>query len=73
MSGRKINEHASWMGKGKEYPLPNGPYKLKAERSAEGAGHVGSSYPDTSEDIHRDQEAGIRHVEGRKIKSGYRN
>jgi hypothetical protein len=61
------------MGRGREYPLPDGPHKLKAERSAEGAGRLGSSYPDTTEDILRDQNAGIGKAEGRKIKPGYRN
>jgi hypothetical protein len=73
MSGRRIDDHSSWMGKGGAYPLPDGPHKLKAERSAEGAGHLGSTYPDTTEDILRDQDAGISKAEGRKIKPGYRN
>jgi hypothetical protein len=47
--------------------------KVSHERSCSGAGHLGSTYPDTTEEIYRDQEAGIRHAEGRKMKPGYRN
>lgn len=71
MSGRKITDmggypHTSDMSmKSKN--------KVTHERSAVGAGHLGSTYPDTTEEIHRDQEAGIRHAEGRKMKPGYRN
>lgn len=72
MSGRRIDDHSSFMGKGGAYPLPEG-NKMKAERSAVGAGAVGSNYPDTTEDILRDQNAGISKAEGRKIKPGYRN
>jgi hypothetical protein len=70
MSGRKITDmggypHTSDMAmKSKN--------RVTHEHSCEGAGHVGSSYPDTTEDIHRDQEAGVRHAEGRKMKPGYR-
>ena len=58
MSGRRIDDHGSWMGKGSEYPLPKGPYTLKSERSAEGSGHIGTEYSDTTEMIHRDQMHG---------------
>ncbi len=74
MSGRRIDDHSFWAGgRGKDSVLPDGPHKVKTERSAEGAGHLGSTYPDTTEEIYRDQEAGIRKAEGRKIKPGYRN
>jgi hypothetical protein len=73
MSGRRIDDHGSWMGKGGKYPLPEGPYKLKEERSAEGSGHIGMNYPDTTEDIRRDQMAGDSKAKGRAIKPGYRN
>ena len=71
MSGRKIHDmggypHTSDMSmKSKN--------KVTHHKSAEGAGHLGSTYPDTDAEIHRDQEAGIRHAEGRKMKPGYRN
>ena len=75
MSGRKIDDQKLWAGttnsNGKIFP--EGPYKLKEEKSAEGAGHLGIEYPDTTEDIYRDQNAGIGKAEGRKMKPGYRN
>lgn len=71
MSGRKINDygglpHTSDMSmKSKN--------KLKEYHSAEGSGHVDGLYPDTTEDIHRDQMAGDAKVKARPIKPGYRN
>lgn len=71
MSGRRITDmggypHTSDMSmKSKN--------KVSHEKSAEGAGHVDSMYPDTTEDIYRDQEQGIRKAKGHQIKSGYRN
>ena len=71
MSGRRIDDHASFAGKrGKEYPLPEG-NKMKSFKSAEGDGHVGASYPDTSEAIHKDQEKGVSHMKKHKMKDGY--
>ena len=71
MSGRKINDHASFAGKGGKYPLPEG-NKMKEFRSAEGSGKMDDSYPDTSEGIHRDQMHGDSKVKGHKMKTGYR-
>lgn len=74
MSGRRIDDHSSWMGKGsKGSVFPDGPHKVKEEKSAEGSGHVGDMYPDTTEKIHRDQMAGDSKIKGRPIKPGYRN
>ena len=70
MSGRRINDfggepHTSDMAmKSKN--------KIKSFSSAEGSGHVGSNYPDTTEDIKRDQMAGDSKIKGRAIKPGYR-
>lgn len=71
MSGRRINDYGG---------MPNTSDKLMASKnhvkhfsSAEGAGHVGTSYPDTDPDIRRDQEDGIRKAESHRMKSGYRN
>jgi hypothetical protein len=73
MSGRRIDDHSTPFG-GKEEgsQFPKGPHKVKGEISAEGAGHLGSDYPDTTEKIKRDQDEGIKKAEGRKIKPGYR-
>jgi hypothetical protein len=70
MSGRRINDyeglpHTSDMSmKSKNY--------VKHEKSAEGSGHLGMNYPDTTEDIRRDQMAGDGKIKGRAIKPGYR-
>lgn len=70
MSGRKIDDmggmpHTSDMSmKSKN--------SLKHYESAEGSGHVGSNYPDTTEDIKRDQMAGNGKIKSHPIKSGYR-
>lgn len=74
MSGRKLTDHSFWAGgKSAGSPFPDGGHKLKAERSAEGAGHVDAMYPDTTEMIHRDQEKGIGKAKAHPIKPGYRN
>lgn len=71
MSGRKITDmgglpHTSDMSmKSKN--------SLKHYESAEGSGYVDSLYPDTTEDIKRDQMAGNGKIKGRPIKPGYRN
>ena len=70
MSGRKINDmggmpHTSDMSmKSKNH--------LKEYHSAEGSGHIGSNYPDTTEDIRKDQMMGDGKIKGRAIKPGYR-
>jgi hypothetical protein len=75
MSGRRIDDQKMWAGTtnsgGKIFP--DGPHKLKEEESAEGAGHVGIDYPDTTEAIHRDQDEGVGKLESRRMKPGYRN
>ena len=70
MAGRRIDDHASFAGKGGEYPLPTG-NKMKKFTSAEGDGHVGTEYPDTSEAIEKDQKAGVSKARAHKMKPGY--
>jgi len=71
MSGRKINDygglpHTSDMSmKSKN--------NLKHYTSAEGSGHLGSLYHDTTEGIKEDQMAGNGKIKARPIKPGYRN
>ncbi len=73
MSGRKINDHSFWAGgKGKDSVLPDGPHKVKAESSAEGAGAVGK-YEDTTEAIKSQQMMNDSKIKGRPMKAGYRN
>lgn len=70
MSGRKISDmggypHTSDMSmKSKN--------SLKHFSSAEGSGHVGSNYPDTTEDIRRDQMHGDSKIKSHPIKPGNR-
>ncbi len=70
MAGRRIDDHASFAGKGGKYPLPEG-NKMKEFRSAEGVGEE-SDYPDTSEKIYSDQKKGESKARGQKMKPGYR-
>ena len=69
MSGRRINDmggypHTSDMSmKSKN--------SLKEYHSAEGSGGI-RDYPDTTEDIHRDQMAGDKKVKSQPMKTVYR-
>jgi hypothetical protein len=70
MSGRKINDyggmpHTSDMSMSSKN-------KVKHYTSAEGSGAIDGKYPDTTEDIHRDQEHGDSKIKGRPMKTGYR-
>ena len=71
MAGRRIDDHASFAGKSGKYPLPEG-NKMKSFSSEEGAGAV-MDYPDTSEDIKRDQGMNVSKMHAHKIKAGHRN
>ena len=71
MSGRKIHDmggypHTSDMAM-------KSSNKVSHYHSAEGSGHLDGQYPDTTEDIRRDQMAGDGKIKGRAIKPGYRN
>lgn len=73
MSGRRIDDHKWWAGSpGKDTVFPDGPHKTKAETSAEGSGHLGMEYPDTTEDIRRDQEKSDSQAKKHPMKTGYR-
>jgi hypothetical protein len=71
MSNRRIDDHAFWAGgKSKGSVFPEGA-KTKEEKSADGAGGV-MDYPDTTEDIKRDQDQGEGKIRAHKTKTGYR-
>lgn len=73
MSGRRIDDHKSWMGPpGKNSILPDGPHKTKVESSAEGAGQL-NRYEDTTEAIKSTQETAKRKINSNMAKPGYRN
>lgn len=69
MAGRRINDyggmpHTSDMSmKSKNH--------LKEYHTAEGAGSI-KDYPDTTENIHRDQEHGEGKIRSKPMKTGYR-
>lgn len=72
MSGRRIDDHKSWVGAapmGQVYP--DGA-KVKHEKSVEGDGHIGTEYSDTTEMIAKDQEHGDSKMKSHKMKAGYR-
>jgi hypothetical protein len=72
MSGRRIDDHTAWMGKGSGGSvLPLGS-KMKQMSSAEGAGSL-DSYEDTSEKIKAQQELNIRKAKSEGRKDLYRN
>jgi len=72
MSGRKINDHSSWMGKGANGSVFPMGAKTKNESSAEGAGAV-MKYADTTEEIKSMQVAGAGQIKRRPLKPGTRN
>ena len=72
MGGRHIDDHSNWIGKGKEYPLPEVGAKLKAVHGTEGAGKLGH-YEDTNETIVSQQAAGVKKTHGHAQKPGHRN
>ena len=71
MSGRKINDYGSYPHTGDMAMKSKN--NVKHYESAEGSGHVDGNYPDTTEDIRRDQMAGDGKIKSKPIKPGYRN
>lgn len=71
MSGRRIDDHSSWLPKAKTgMVFPEGAH-TKEESSAEGAGSL-MRYEDTTEAIKRTQEDGEKQIKRRPLKEGYR-
>ena len=71
MAGRRIDDHASPVGKGGgKYPLPE-ESKMVSVASAEGDGGI-MDYPDTNEDIVRDQKHSAEKMRSKPMKPGYR-
>lgn len=70
MSGMKIKDGGG-MPKSSDAMMKSG-NKLKHYSSAEGSGHLGSEYPDTTEDIKRDQGHGDGKIKSHRMKPGYR-
>jgi hypothetical protein len=72
MSGQKINDHSSWIGKGSDGSVFPMGVKTKSESSAEGAGALGT-YEDTTQAIKSVQSQCVSKLKGRPLKTGYRN
>lgn len=72
MAGRRIDDHASWMGKGANGSVFPMGAKVKMESSATGAGAVGM-YEDTTETIKKQQEMNISKAKSHGMKTSYRN
>ena len=72
MSGRRIDDHGSWMGKGSKASVFAEGVKSKEIPASMGAGEM-MNYPDTEDLIHRDQEKSVKKIHGRSMKDGERN
>lgn len=72
MSGRRIDDHSSWVGKGSDGSVFPMGVKTKRESSAEGAGSLGK-YEDTTEEIRKQQVMTDGKMKSHPQKSGYRN
>jgi hypothetical protein len=73
MPGQKINDHSFWGGaRSKDSVFPHGPHKTKPEHTVEGAGAITMDYPDTTENIKRDQEKAHSQTKKHPMKPGYR-
>ena len=71
MSGRRIDDYGGYPHSSDDsMKFKN---KLKKFTSAEGSGHLGMEYPDTTEMIERDQDKGNSKIKSHPIKPGYRN
>lgn len=72
MSGRRIDDHGSWVGKGGHGTVfPDGA-KTKAVEHSEGFGGL-SHYEDTNETIVSQQRMNVKKVHGHPQKAGHRN
>lgn len=70
MAGRKITDHGGMPASSDA--MMKSKTHVKHYSSAEGSGHVGMDYSDTTEAIKRDQEHGDSKVKSHKMKTGYR-
>jgi len=70
MSGRKINDFGGMPASSDA--MMKSKTHLKEYHSAEGSGHLGSEYPDTTEGIREVQMKGDGKIKGHKMKPGYR-
>lgn len=69
MAQMRINDYGGWPNTSDK--MMSSRNKLKEYKSAEGEGKI-TDYPDTTEEIHEDQEHGARKIASEKMKPGYR-
>jgi hypothetical protein len=69
MAGRRIEDKGGYPGSSDAMMKSHN--HVKHYSSADGAGGI-RDYPDTTEEIRRDQEKGEKHIKSHSIKPGYR-
>jgi hypothetical protein len=69
--GQKIDDHSSWVGKGKDGTVFPMGCKTKGASSAEGVGEL-AQYEDTSDAVKRQQELNKSKVKSHPMRPGYR-
>lgn len=72
MSGRKIDDHESWIGKGSKGVVYPAGAKMKEVSPSEGAGSVGK-YEDTEMAIKSQQQMSKKKIAAHAPKDEYRN
>lgn len=70
--GQRIDDHSSWIGKGKDGVVYPAGAKMKQYNSAEGAG-AENNYEDTTEKIKEQQVECVKKAKAHPMKPGYRH
>lgn len=73
MSGRKVEDKSSWIGKGNGTSVFPMGVKSQMRPEVTGAGDLGMKYPDTDEQIVANQKKIVSKINGQPMKEGYRN
>lgn len=71
MGGRRIDDHSSWLGSGKD-GMPPAECKVAKFDSANGNGGL-SQYEDSSERVKAVQNENVKKMKAHPMKPGYRN
>jgi hypothetical protein len=71
MSGRRIDDHSFWAGKGSNGSVFPMGAKSKPESSANSAGEL-KKYEDTTEAIKAQQNTGVSKAKSHDMRAGYR-
>jgi hypothetical protein len=70
MSGRRIEDKGGYPGSSDQ--MMSSGNRLKHYKSAEGSGHIGTEYDDTTERVESVQKAGDGKIKGHHMKPGHR-